>query len=470
MREGEAAPPVGGPSGRSEGLGSLDTPSRSPGAGLGFRGHWPRALLWIGGIEAIALIWLAWLPGHGLPHPAFALWAIAFAAYLLAAGVTRLLPGADLRSSRRASYVIWGWAVVMRIALVAVPPDLSDDVYRYMWDGHVQVEGTNPYRYAPEDPAVVGLRTDYADLINNPSVPTIYPPAAQVAFAGAAAAGAGPRMFGLIWTLFDLAAGLLLWKAAARLGRRRALVLSLYLWCPLLIVETAWNAHLEALGLCALAWLLAAAADGRALRAGVALGAAGMVKFAPLLLIPAATGRLGRRVALAAVGTTALLALPYLGAGERLWTGLGTYARHWRAHEGAFLILEWLFPDPVHARAAVLGVVLVSVGWATWRRLPLDRVMLVVFGTALVVSPTFHPWYALWVLPAAALTSSPPWIALQGVAFLGYWGLPSYLATGVWPQPAWIRAGIWVPVLGLVLWSWFRSGAAPSRGAEPSHR
>ena len=37
-------------------------------------------------------------------------------------------------------------------------PDVSGDINRYVWDGRVQAEGINPYRYAPDDPVLARLR------------------------------------------------------------------------------------------------------------------------------------------------------------------------------------------------------------------------------------------------------------------------------------------------------------------------
>ena len=49
-------------------------------------------------------------------------------------------------------------ALVARLALAVHPPALSDDVYRYVWDGRVQAAGINPYRFPPQSPALAQLR------------------------------------------------------------------------------------------------------------------------------------------------------------------------------------------------------------------------------------------------------------------------------------------------------------------------
>ncbi|HYX44509.1 MAG TPA: hypothetical protein VE760_05650, partial [Acidimicrobiales bacterium] len=49
-------------------------------------------------------------------------------------------------------------AAVVRLAALSGPPALSDDLYRYSWDGRVQSAGRSPYRYPPEAAALTGLR------------------------------------------------------------------------------------------------------------------------------------------------------------------------------------------------------------------------------------------------------------------------------------------------------------------------
>ena len=49
-------------------------------------------------------------------------------------------------------------AVLRFIFIGSEPAVLSDDVYRYLWDGKVQTEGVNPYRYPPANRELSHLR------------------------------------------------------------------------------------------------------------------------------------------------------------------------------------------------------------------------------------------------------------------------------------------------------------------------
>src|SRR5580704_12175521 len=61
-------------------------------------------------------------------------------------------------SRRRIIFAVAALAIFMRIPVVLAPPYLSSDIYRYVWDGHIEAEGLNPYRYAPTDPRLTSLR------------------------------------------------------------------------------------------------------------------------------------------------------------------------------------------------------------------------------------------------------------------------------------------------------------------------
>ena len=253
----------------------------------------------------------------------------------------------------------------------------------------------------------------------------------------------------LVWLLFDAATAGVLYRIAANTGRNPVPVLLLYLWSPLLVVEIAWSAHLETLGLFPLSLALLWAARAPA-AAGAALAAAALVKVAPAALLPPLARRAGVRAVAGFAVVAVVLYLPYLTAGDALFAGLRTYGEHWWFMKGPFALVESFAPDPLTARRVIGTVVIGVVAYVTLRRFDLERATLWVLGTGMIVTPTLHPWYVLWMLPVAALRASVPWIALTGLAFLGYFGRDAFQETGTWPQPAAVRAALWLPFLVLL--------------------
>lgn len=450
--------PADSPAGSPEGPGPARPadPGRGNPDGAGPSPGFPTRLALLGALEAGALLALGWMPGaRATPLPALAVWALAFLAYLAAA---RAVGGRDVSRP-----LVWGMGVGMRVALLPLTPHFSDDIFRYLWDGWVQVQGVNPYAHAPADPALTDLRPSWHGRINHPEIPTIYPPGAQLAFGALARLAASIPLFKVAWVACDLAiAGVLSRLAADRAGAAAGgTALLLWLWSPLVVLEVAWSGHMEPLGILpmmlAVWWLgrdgrsdAPGRGLGRSLPGGAALGLAISVKFAPAAGLPALLRRRGWRPTAVALAVPALLAVPFLGAGSDLFSGLAAYAARWEFVPGLFRVLGGVV-DGRTARILVAGAVAAVSLAAAARRWPPDRALYWCFGTALLLGPTLHPWYVLWILPFAALSAAPAWILLSGLVFLGYWGRDAYFATGHWPQPAWLVAAIHVPVLLLLL-------------------
>src|SRR5262249_10157657 len=141
---------------------------------------------------------------------------------------------------------------IFRLALSGLPPFTSDDVYRYIWDGHVQAAGINPYRYAPDASELAALRDDRIHpFINHPHLPTIYPPLAQIGFLVAYLIGGG-RVIGFKIAAFicEMVSGLLILRLARRINPAPAVKSVLvYLWCPLPVLEFFVAGHVDAIGI-----------------------------------------------------------------------------------------------------------------------------------------------------------------------------------------------------------------------------
>ena len=95
----------------------------------------------------------------------------------------------------------------------------------------------------------------------------------------------------------------------------------------------------------------------------------------------------------------------------------------------------WLHRHAWPEEIARLTAAALALSWvivlAFRRGLCFAREVLLAIGGVLLLSPTVHPWYLLWVLPLAAALASAPWLALGALVFLGYVGGAADVPVGV---------------------------------------
>ena len=232
------------------------------------------------GLIAAGIVGLAFSGNLSVHTARFAVfYGLSLAGFALLATAAKSLP---LRGALLA-------AVILRLLLLPGTPTLSDDFYRFLWDGRVQLSGINPYEHAPAAAALDGV--DYADRddVDFPGLRTPYPPLAQATFLGVAALDGRWRALKLLFGAFDLATAAAVWWLADARRRRAATVL--YLLCPAVIVQTWDAAHLESVAVFFVVLAAGLLLRRRDAAAGVALGVAAAFKLTPLgLLVPALLG------------------------------------------------------------------------------------------------------------------------------------------------------------------------------------
>ena len=357
-----------------------------------------------------------------------ALLATAGAVYLVAVWLVlrRAVP-------RGAVWLVLGVGLAMRLTVLGTPPFLSSDLYRYVWDGRVQNAGINPYRYIPDDPALVGFRDTaiYPHVNRREYAPTIYPPAAQLAFSAIAQVSQTPLAVKATMLGFEcLAVGCLL-RLLALAGLPPARVL-IYAWNPLSVWCFAGNGHVDAVAIGLIGLALLARVSGRHGWAGAALGAAALVKFLPLVLAPALWRRWSWRFVAAFAGTIVVLYACYIDAG---WSLLG-FASGYGAEEGfargegfwPLAGLAYLVPLPALAGRlylALAALALLALGaWIGLRTRWPERVRddalavcaasAVLAGCMMAALSPHYPWYFVWLAVPACLVpySSVIWLSV----------------------------------------------------------
>lgn len=408
-------------------------------------------------------------------------YALAFAGYLAA------LVWVEKKQSARLA-LIWGAAIGFRVLLLFTTPTLSDDVYRYMWDGYVATNGVNPYAFPINAPELDYLDTPQRALANNQQMASPYPPAAQLLFATLMALfPKSPLVFQIAMTIFDLLAALLIAKLLA-LTKQPAYRILIYLWNPLVVVETAHGAHLDALMVCLsmlALWLTFSPKQSRTRfwPAPAALALATLTKILPLFLLAVLFWRwTWRQLILYGLIIIALM-LPFgLTAGWGLTgpldgTGLfgavRIYADQWNFNSGLFHWLEndWLpalgIVDPLNTAKRIVGLMMLAtllVVWLAARRqhttLAALRLASVPYMAYMVLTTTVHPWYMLILLALVPfLAPQPgeprwrwlvvaPWLYLSATLALSY---ITYLNPLDFREFEWIRQTEWWPALALAL-------------------
>ncbi|MCP3959208.1 MAG: DUF2029 domain-containing protein [bacterium] len=372
-------------------------------------------------------------------------------------------------------------AALLRSVLLPLPPTLSDDTLRYVWDGKVVRAGFNPYLLAPEAPELEPLRDDLWQKMPHRQVPTVYPPLAIACFSVASLLPRPLLGVKILLVFAEMLGCWLLIRLARRLGLPAGRAIW-YCWNPLVCLEVAGMGHVDALlmtAMVATVLLLVAKTPSRRRRAsatlaGAAAAAGVLSKLVPLVALPM-WARQSRRPAVflaAALVATALAMLPVAVSVGGMPPGLLTYGLSWEFNGPLYEPL-WRSLDAVElddaiksgfdglkgltghhdfwnrfypfvyprllAKLLLAGMFGVFVLLSLRARHPVSGTG-ALMGALVLCAATVYPWYLLWVLPWAALARHRAWLALSALLPLSY--LPQLTGVELFP---WVYLAIWGP-------------------------
>lgn len=359
-------------------------------------------------------------------------------------------------------------AALWHFQFLSMPSGLDDDVHRYLWDGHVQRLGYNPYILIPSDPALAGLHTSETRTLNNPEVPSPYPPGAQLFFRAVAAIHESTFALKVAFVICDVTIVFVLFDVLRRTGQGEHWVLA-YAWHPLLAIEVAGSGHVDIVGVLLL--LVSAAALIRRWRAVAAItfGLAVSVKFLPIVLLPLYWKWVRMRDGALAAIVVGLLYVPFLDHGRIPFGSLGTYVQRFRFNDPVFATLERVTAPQVVAGLAVL----VGIVTAMWMRRTSAGVVSDAFAwptaASLLCAPVVYPWYMLWLLPFLRSTSTLPILiwTLSIIPTYYVWRLRTLGQP--WVVPGWIMLleyGSVAVAAAIIAFLRIRRSAAPQCSAD----
>ena len=325
------------------------------------------------------------------------------------------------------------FAALFRLSILFSPPYLSDDIYRYIWDGRVQSTGINPYRYIPADELLAKLRDDkiYPNINRRDYARTIYPPVAEAAFLLITSFSESVTWMKAVMVGCEAIAVWALIQLLASFGFARQRVL-IYAWHPLVVWEFAGSGHVDALAIALIALALLVRRKRGETLTGLLLACATCVKLFPAVLFPAFYKRWSWKMPLAFVGTIVLTYLPYLSVGPLGVLGfLPGYAseRGMVSGEQFFLltVVRRLFSANVSASAYLISTVAVLGVLSLWLMrdqrgddIRYLRTGLIIASAFIVLLAPHFSWYFSWLILFLCFIPSVPVFYLTSASFLLY--------------------------------------------------
>ncbi len=324
--------------------------------------------------------------------------------------------------------------VLFRLVFLMAEPNLSQDFYRFIWDGELVQNFMNPYLAVPDtlieqkDLVIANARELYNGMgelsarhFSN------YPPLNQIIFAAAAFLG-GKSIMGsvLVMRFFTILADIGIFYFGRKLLRNLNQSPHLIFWYflnPLVIIELTGNLHFEGVMLFFFIWALYLFSIKKWALAGIPYAMAISIKLVPLLFLPLFLKYLGFKKSVLfylVVGTVSLvLLLPFYASEfiDNYSQTVGLWFSNFEFNASLYNIIKkiaigydqkpWEFIKSygnVTPYITIITVLLFTFFKVDKNLKTLFAAMLWVLTLYYLMSTTVHPWYVIFLLPLCIFT------------------------------------------------------------------
>ena len=353
-----------------------------------------------------------------------------------------------------------GWILIglsFRLAFIDYTPLLSQDYFRFIWDGKLLSQGINPYLYLPDE--LIEMFSTWECLYSGMGPMsaghyTNYPMINQLLFA----LGVLSTKPILIYRLFLILADLITFKLLTKLSSQ---TWGLTYWLsPMVILEGAGNLHFEPVMVAFLVLGLYHFKQGEPFRSSVALAVSVLLKLIPLMFAPLLLKVVKQKqlkvMVFGFIITLALFTTPFIDP----WffvtysESVGLWFSNFEFNAGIYRVVKELgalfgvqdwqmirFYGKVHS-----FVILVLALKFTWecdrfsKVLDKSYLLLMIY---LLTAPTIHPWYLITLLALGAISQHPSamlWSLTIILSYVAYKMNPTEL-------PLWLVALQFIPVV-----------------------
>ncbi len=349
-------------------------------------------------------------------------------------------------------YLFIAAGIFFRLLLIPVEPNLTDDYFRFYWDGLLNVHYISPYAYLPIDLIENGLapRFDLSEALfnqlNSPKYFSVYPPLLQWLFMLAAYLAGPNNILGFIIILkisilcFEFGSIALMLKILTFIKKPVYNVLW-YVLNPLVIIELTGNLHFEAamifFVLLAFYWLYI---KKTWLYAAIAFTGGVASKLIPLIFLPFFIQRIGFKKTMFfgfSMGFF-LLILAFLFIDppilQNLFSSVSLYYDTFEFNASFYYMFRWIGYQikgwnmiatigKLTALSTFTGIVLLAYLERKKELASLLQFSMWALSLYLLLANIVHPWYVVPLVAFAALNGFRYpilWSWLIGLSYFAY--------------------------------------------------
>lgn len=340
----------------------------------------------------------------------------------------RLLPRKDW-------WILFSIGLVFRLLFFFATPALSDDYFRFTWDGELTSDGYGVFAFVPEDyqkhvapehqkkyQELLAAKSDlFPDGMNSKSYYSVYPAVNQWIYY-TATWGNSPNQGNLLilkfWMLLAEIISFFLLRALLKRESRESWVAA-YWWHPFVILELVGNLHFEGIAIVFILATLYYAHKNRWFYTAFMAALAIMTKLTPIFLLGGLFRQFHWRKWMLTCMTSVVVSLLFFwtiidletlsnfGTSADLFFSL--FAFNSAAYYGLVEIaLEFEWEEGRETVAAMLPWFSVIFGAMVvfLQKRSMEWTVMTLFTIYFFFSPIVHPWYITVLIPLALLTKT----------------------------------------------------------------